>query len=477
MPSMIVGGGGVELTYSVGTGATTPADQYVAWATALGVSTTATLQALDDDDKGFLATLAASYFSGGSTSFCFSSEAAVGLYLATPGTTTSAQYTVANVSRMYGLTSRPTLLFTFHPQSDLRSEGVKLQRSGTTTILYATFRTYNAQTYRYQAALRITPQSIEFVGYAQDNSTTLYLSEFVETTSGTPIQQVNIGTSAVGVITTATITATSVPPDGWLSDTKVLREPSILGSQDPHGNVSDTTVLREPSVAAAVQIDGLLSDTHALGQPSMTGRSQTGLLAASHVLSTNVAGLGYHDFTSYLDSHAYSHWVMDLVTPGGLVRVPISSWQATLQTDEQCYTQCVVPACAQWVESIGDATEFVITRIAFLPDGFEVAAEMARAPVQSVSYDRGAHNYTATISGYTDAYDADADPDTLYDRELSGLRTLSVSSTGLKRARCSIDWLLRPAQRAYANGDPLIVAYINYYVQLGDSYMDVGERA
>ena len=36
--------------------------------------------------------------------------------------------------------------------------------------------------------------------------------------------------------------------------------------------------------------------------------------------------------------------------------------------------------------------------------------------------------------------------------------------------------LLRPAQRAFINGTPFIVAYINYYVSDGDQYMDVGER-
>ena len=47
-----------------------------------------------------------------------------------------------------------------------------------------------------------------------------------------------------------------------------------------------------------------------------------------------VQAIGYHDFTATLGD-VVTHYVMDLDTPGGAVRVPISSWQATLQTDRK----------------------------------------------------------------------------------------------------------------------------------------------
>jgi hypothetical protein len=182
-----------------------------------------------------------------------------------------------------------------------------------------------------------------------------------------------------------------------------------------------------------------------------------------------------HDFTGAVEG-LISVYVMDLVTPDGDVRVPISSWQATLQTTEQSYTQAVVPACSAWVADIEVATEFVIYRQATLADGSVFEHEMARAPVQTVALDRGARNYTATISGYSDAWAAAEDPDTALDRTLEGVRTTSVNA-GRMRVRCSIDWLLRPGQRAYVDATPLIVDYINYYVPGFDQYMDVGESA
>lgn len=167
---------------------------------------------------------------------------------------------------------------------------------------------------------------------------------------------------------------------------------------------------------------------------------------------------------------------MDLVTPGGLVRVPISSWQATLQTDVQSYVQCVVPAATDWVPDIEVATEFVISRIGTLLDGSTIEYEMARAPAQTVSLDGGAYNYTATISGYTAALTAVENPPASLDRTLTGVRTISRNS-GNTRVRCDIDWLLRPGQRAYLDAEPIIVSYVNYYVPGFDQYMDVGDRA
>ena len=56
------------------------------------------------------------------------------------------------------------------------------------------------------------------------------------------------------------------------------------------------------------------------------------------------------------------------------------------------------------------------------------------------------------------------------------MRSVNSGSTGI-RVRCAIDWLLRPAQRAYLpDASSFIVGYINFYQPQGnDSYMDAGE--
>ena len=84
---------------------------------------------------------------------------------------------------------------------------------------------------------------------------------------------------------------------------------------------------------------------------------------------------------------------------------------------------------------------------------------------------------TCTVSGYSDGFAESENPSPEYDRTLVSIRSVSSGAGGM-RVRCAVDWLLRPGQRAYANGVPMIADYINYYAPTGgDSYMDVGERA
>ena len=185
------------------------------------------------------------------------------------------------------------------------------------------------------------------------------------------------------------------------------------------------------------------------------------------------AALAYHDFSAAV-SPLGGYSVMDLITPGGPVRVPISSWQATLQTTDANYVQCVVPACTAWQDTINAATEFVIYRRAALTTGEVVDYEMVRAPLEQINFDRGPSRHTATLSGYSPGFAEDLDPPDTYDRTLAGVRSIS-SSVGNIRVRCAVDWLLRPGHRAFVDAAPFVVGYINYYAPSGfDAYMDVG---
>lgn len=186
-----------------------------------------------------------------------------------------------------------------------------------------------------------------------------------------------------------------------------------------------------------------------------------------------------HDFTSAV-ADLSTTYVMDLLDDeGARVRVPISSWQSTQQTVNACYLACVVPACAPWAEAIEAATHFAISRCATIADGRVIESEMARAPLETIQFDEGPTNYTASLSGYSDPIEADEDPPATTDRELQGVRSVSVYATGL-RIRCAIDWLLRPSQRALFGETSFLVSYINYYASANtasvDEYMDVGER-
>lgn len=205
------------------------------------------------------------------------------------------------------------------------------------------------------------------------------------------------------------------------------------------------------------------------------GESRYGEIAAASPLGSSRL-LGWHDFTGALGD-TITRYVVDITDSlGGVLRVPISSWQATLQTGAKNYVQCVIPACAPYVDTITDAVRFSIKRLAELPDGTVVEYEMASAPEPTATLSQGARNYTAVISGYSEAFAADDNPPEVYDRRLQKLRTITTIPTSL-RARCGVDWLLRPGHRAFVTDSQSInVAFINYYVSAADEYMDVGNR-
>lgn len=183
--------------------------------------------------------------------------------------------------------------------------------------------------------------------------------------------------------------------------------------------------------------------------------------------------IGWHDFTGLIGPQPL-RYVADLITPDGPVRVPISSWQATLRAGAGSnYAQCVVPGVNAWVESLQMATEFVVYRTAKLISGRPIEYEMLRAPLTQLTLDQGPSRHTATVSGYFDAFSLADYETTATDRTLVDVRSTSISDGGA-RVRCAIDWLLRPGFRAFVGEMELDVTYINYYVNADDQYMDVG---
>ncbi len=225
-------------------------------------------------------------------------------------------------------------------------------------------------------------------------------------------------------------------------------------------------------------VDGYIEAEGPLGAPSLLGIVYpTGFVSADGPLGSPSL-LGFHDFTSAIGS-VLTRYVMDLTVDGDTVRVPISSWQATLQTDRSSYVQCVVPACSPYVDDLTAATAFTIIRRATLPSGTVLEYTMAEATISSLQTSRGPFNFTAVVQGYSAAFAADEDPPALLDRTLADIRFIGIAS-GVSRVRCAVDWLLRPGQRAYANGDEILVGSISYYVNCGEAsaeeYMEVAEQ-
>ena len=223
-----------------------------------------------------------------------------------------------------------------------------------------------------------------------------------------------------------------------------------------------------PPVQIRSQAPGPLGVPLVIVGPVWTYAAVPGPLGAPRVLawdsdfSATVAGL-----TSF--------YVMDVETPTGPVRVPISSWQATLRTGSQNYVKCVVPAALPWLDAINIATSFAIYRRALSVSGAAIEVEMARAAVGLVQINEGAQRVTATLSGNSSGFASEPDQLAPASGVLRGVRSASQSSSGL-RVRCSIDWLLRPGQIATYKTSSFPVRFISYFVSIDDAYMDIAEQ-
>ncbi|MDD2927063.1 hypothetical protein [Rhodoferax sp.] len=258
----------------------------------------------------------------------------------------------------------------------------------------------------------------------------------------------------------------------WVAAASPLGAVAVLGVVPVAGRVAVAGPLGVVDARGVVPVVGRAAAGSPLGVPVVQARMPVLAMASAPSMLGACGVLAFHDFTTVL-GEAVSRYVMDLVTPNGVARVPISSWQATLRAGGSSYVQCVVPAVTDWVTTINAATEFVIYRRAVLPSEQAIEYEMARSPLEQMAFDRGPTNYTGTISGYSTGFAVgDGHPPAALDRTLTGVR--SISQSGGMRVRCSVDWLLRPGHRAWVGDTSFIVDYINDYVVRADAYMDVG---
>lgn len=214
--------------------------------------------------------------------------------------------------------------------------------------------------------------------------------------------------------------------------------------------------------------------------PSPLGPAQVQLTVPHQIIAAIGSPLGpalvwaYNDFSQVLPN-GLERFLLDLETPTGTVRLPIKSWQGTLQAGEASYLQAVVPAAGVFIDALNAATSMTVWRRLCDANGNTVVeAPMASGPVQTVRFDQGPQQHTATISGYWQQFSVVTNPPAYYDRQLPAVRSRS-STEGGQRCRCAIDWLLQPGRRAYIGNDSFVVRWINYYATVSDAYMDVGE--
>ena len=217
-------------------------------------------------------------------------------------------------------------------------------------------------------------------------------------------------------------------------------------------------------------INGGVINGAAVGASSSV--SITGIMTGDALLG-DFSGVIFNDYSALLSDSHVENYVMDITTPGGDVRVPIKSWQATLQLYTANYVQCVIPAVSEWITDIGAATDFTIYKVVVI-GSVTIEQLMATADAELFNTTKGPSNYTGVLSGYTSSTFVE-EPNEAYDRTLEGIRSISTGPSGT-RVRCKIDTLLRPGYTAIADGAPFVASYINYYALSSGAYMDVGER-
>src|SRR5574337_1178183 len=143
----------------------------------------------------------------------------------------------------------------------------------------------------------------------------------------------------------------------------------------------DVGVLGSPSIFVGLNRVSLIAVASPLGAPELfIGNAWYRSYVADSGLPLGVSSYAYTDPTQFIDESAPILYFMDLITDGVAVRVPISSWQATLQNDSSCYVQCVVPMFGNWSAAVAEADEFSIRRSGIFVDGvrFEVRSEERR---------------------------------------------------------------------------------------------------
>lgn len=165
-----------------------------------------------------------------------------------------------------------------------------------------------------------------------------------------------------------------------------------------------------------------------------------------------------------------ARYSLDLeAAPDPALRLPISSWQATLRHTRPSYVQCVVPAAIALVDAVMARFE-ADARLVIVRHG-STETPVLSVPLDPPQYHRGPQRATLTLSGYEDHTFADTST-----YLMQGMRLLSLTPT-TRRVRAPLDDSVRPGMVAQAPDWAFVIDWINFYASSRDRYMDFGEQS
>lgn len=156
----------------------------------------------------------------------------------------------------------------------------------------------------------------------------------------------------------------------------------------------------------------------------------------------------------------------------GELRVPMSSFQATMRRTGKSFLQAIVPAGDSVLPALEYGALMQVQLGYYYPsaDEYDGLETIALAPLEQIRSDEGPTRFTLTLSGYGDFPQADP-----RERTLQGVQTRSINQ-GARRVRCNVDLLLRPDNYAVdTNGESFRVGQIQYFVNDTSAAMEVIE--
>lgn len=114
-------------------------------------------------------------------------------------------------------------------------------------------------------------------------------------------------------------------------------------------------------------------------------------------------------------------------------------------------------------------TEYLVIKRGIRFAGYEQTDEMLRVPIQSLRWDAGANNASATLSGQA------AETANAKTRTVSGISYRNLYQ-GNRRVRCAVDTYLRPGDTAdLGSGETMTVASIVYSIYPDNASMEISE--
>lgn len=179
----------------------------------------------------------------------------------------------------------------------------------------------------------------------------------------------------------------------------------------------------------------------------------------------NSAGAEFVDWSVFAPVERVTVYLLDI----GGVKIPMSSFQATMKTDGKSFLQAVIPNGVDYLNQLHTNALMRVLMGFKYPDGtYSPLEEIARSPLEILRYDEGASSNSVTVSGY-----AALSASTGVTRQLTGVSYRSVNQ-GRRRVRCSIDLFLRPGHMAMdSDGQVFSVGIIQYFVNAKSEYMEV----